>query len=142
MFGNSRQHLWANLIFVMKSKDHIRPTGTEKNFMRTGFAFDVPSDAEKGGENAFCFGRKTIGSCGGEVDVQKFGSAFGVFEPICQGAQGKSLRLRDCFIRRLPIGKHAGKFKHLSQPAAIILTLKFDGECHTVLPRPIQNPER
>jgi hypothetical protein len=29
-----------------------------------------------------------------------------------------------------PIGKHAGKFKDFGQPAAIILTLKFDGECH------------
>src|SRR5437588_9369771 len=36
VFGNSRQHLWANLILVVKSKDYIRPAGTEKNFMRTG----------------------------------------------------------------------------------------------------------
>ena len=56
MFGYSRQHLWANLVLVMKSKDYIRPTGTEKNFMGTEFAFDVPTDAKKGGENAFCFG--------------------------------------------------------------------------------------
>jgi len=56
VFGDSREHLWANLIFIMKRKDYVRPTGTEKNFMRTGFAFDVPSDAEQGGENAFCFG--------------------------------------------------------------------------------------
>ena len=56
MFGYSRQHLWANLVLVMKSKDYIRPTGTEKNFMGTGFAFDVPTDAKKGGENAVCFG--------------------------------------------------------------------------------------
>jgi hypothetical protein len=80
---------------------------------------------------------KTIGSCCGELDVQKFWSAFGVFEPICQRAQGKSLRLRDCFIRGSPLGKHAGKFKHLGQPAAIILTLKIDRECHRYYVRAI-----
>src|SRR5438132_13280436 len=26
VFGNSSQHLWANLVFVMESKDYIRPT--------------------------------------------------------------------------------------------------------------------
>src|SRR2546423_14851814 len=43
----------GHLIFVMESKDYIRPTGTGKNFMRIGFALDVPSDAERGSENAF-----------------------------------------------------------------------------------------
>ena len=55
VFGNSRQHLWPDLVFVMESEDHIRPTRPEKNLMRTGFALNVPSDAEKGCENAFCF---------------------------------------------------------------------------------------
>ena len=86
MFGNSRQRLWANFVSVMKSKDYIRPTGTEKNFMRTGFAFDVPSDAEQGSENAFLLWLKTIGSCGCKVDVKKLGSALGVFETICHRA--------------------------------------------------------
>jgi hypothetical protein len=40
----------------MESKDYVRPAGTAKNFMRTGFAFDVPSYTEQGSENAFCFG--------------------------------------------------------------------------------------
>ena len=45
-----------DFVFVMESEDDIRPAGPEKNLMRTGFALDVPSDAEKGSENAFCFG--------------------------------------------------------------------------------------
>src|SRR5690242_2940862 len=51
--GNSREHLWTNLVFIVKSKNHVRPTRAEKDFMRTGFAFDFPSNAEKGSENAF-----------------------------------------------------------------------------------------
>jgi len=56
MFGNSGQHLWADLILIMKSKGYVRPTGTEKNLVRTRFAFDAPSDAEQGSENALCLG--------------------------------------------------------------------------------------
>jgi hypothetical protein len=56
VLSNSREHLWSNLIFVVKGKDYIRPTRTGKNLMRTGFAFDVPAEAEKRTENALGFG--------------------------------------------------------------------------------------
>src|SRR5712692_3501881 len=46
----------AALSLSLPLKDYIRPTVTEKNFMRAGFAFDVPSNAEEGSEYAFCFG--------------------------------------------------------------------------------------
>ena len=55
MFGNSCQHLWADFIFVMKGKDYIGPILTEKDFMRAGFAFYVPSNAKKRGENSLSF---------------------------------------------------------------------------------------
>jgi hypothetical protein len=35
--------------------DNVRPAGTGENLVRTRFALDVPSDAEKRGENALCF---------------------------------------------------------------------------------------
>jgi hypothetical protein len=52
VFGYASQHLRANLIFIMKGEDHIRPTGTGEDLVRAGFTFDTPADTQERGENA------------------------------------------------------------------------------------------
>jgi hypothetical protein len=32
-FGNARQHFWANLVSIVKSKDEVRPTFAGENPM-------------------------------------------------------------------------------------------------------------
>ncbi len=55
VFGHASQHLWANLIFIVKGKDHIGPTRTVEDLVRAGFTFDTPANTEERGENAPCF---------------------------------------------------------------------------------------
>jgi len=52
VFRKARQHLWSNFIFVMKGEDDIRPPWTGKNFVRAGFTFDRPTDAQESSQNA------------------------------------------------------------------------------------------
>ena len=51
VLGHASQHLRANLIFIMKGEDHIRPTGTGEDLVRAGFTFDTPADSQERGEN-------------------------------------------------------------------------------------------
>jgi len=55
VFGDTSQHLWTNLIFIMKSKDYIRPTGTGEDLVRAGFPFDTPANAKKRSKNTLRF---------------------------------------------------------------------------------------
>jgi hypothetical protein len=55
VLGDASQHLWANLIFIVKGEDHIRPTGTGEDLVRAGFTFDTPADTQERGENAPSF---------------------------------------------------------------------------------------
>ena len=41
----------ADFVAVVKREDDVRPISPVQDFMRTGGAFDVPSEAEKRGEN-------------------------------------------------------------------------------------------
>lgn len=52
VLGHSSEHLWPNLIFIMKRENHIGPARSGKDLVRTGFALNIPADAEKRGENA------------------------------------------------------------------------------------------
>ena len=56
VLGHTSQHLRPNLIFIMKGENHIGPTRSGKDLVRTGFALDRPADAEKRGENTLRFG--------------------------------------------------------------------------------------
>ena len=92
MFSNSREHLRTNFVSIVKSKDYIRPARTGKNLMGTGFAFDVPSEAKKCGEDALGFGW-TTDSCGGKRNDHEFRRALGVFKSIRQRAERECLKL-------------------------------------------------
>jgi hypothetical protein len=56
VLGHSSQHLRPNLISIMKRENHIGPTRSGKDLVRTGFALDIPADTEKRGENTLRFG--------------------------------------------------------------------------------------
>jgi hypothetical protein len=56
VLGNTSQHLRPYLIFVMESENHIGPTLSGKDLVRTGFTLDIPADTEKRGENTLRFG--------------------------------------------------------------------------------------
>ncbi len=56
VLGHTSQHLRPNLIFVMKRENHIGPTGSGKDLVRTGFTLDIPADPQKRGENTLRFG--------------------------------------------------------------------------------------
>ncbi len=47
MLRNPYQHLWANLLTVVKSEDKVRITGSLQYLVRAGCAFDGPADLEK-----------------------------------------------------------------------------------------------
>jgi len=46
----------ANLIFIMERENHIGPTWSGKDLVRTGFTLDIPAHTEERGENSLCFG--------------------------------------------------------------------------------------
>jgi hypothetical protein len=56
VLGHPSQHLRPYLIFIMKRENHIGPTRSGKDLVRTGFALDIPADTEKRGENTLRFG--------------------------------------------------------------------------------------
>jgi len=56
VLGHASQHLRPNLIFIVKRENHIGPTRSGKDLVRTGFALDIPADTEKRGENTLRLG--------------------------------------------------------------------------------------
>lgn len=55
MLCDPRQHLWTNLVLVVKSEHHVQITCSRENLVRTGFALDLPANSQKRGENALGF---------------------------------------------------------------------------------------
>jgi hypothetical protein len=56
MLGDPRQHFRAYFFTIMECKDVVRPTGTDKNPMRSAMVpFDDPTDAKQGGEDLISF---------------------------------------------------------------------------------------
>jgi hypothetical protein len=51
--GEAGQHARADFVTVMKSENDVRPSGLLQDFVRTGDAFDLPSEAKEGGKNAW-----------------------------------------------------------------------------------------
>jgi hypothetical protein len=67
----------------MKREDDVSRTSPLKNFMRTSDAFDLPSEAEKRGEDAGKLASTANGSCRNERDVQQFlGHRLVMFEAV------------------------------------------------------------
>lgn len=52
---DARQHLRADLFFIVESEDHVWPAGAGERFVRTRLTLDTPPDAEEGGEDALSF---------------------------------------------------------------------------------------
>jgi len=48
VFGDAREHLRADLISIVESKDDVGPTEASESLMRTGLAFDRPADPKQG----------------------------------------------------------------------------------------------
>jgi len=47
VLGDSRQHPWTDLFTVVKREDEIGPTLAGQRPVRSGLAFDLPTDAVK-----------------------------------------------------------------------------------------------
>jgi hypothetical protein len=56
VLGHASQHLRPNLVFIVKRENYIGPTRSGKDFVRAGFALDIPAGTEKRGENTLRFG--------------------------------------------------------------------------------------
>ena len=50
--GDAREHVGAELHFVMKRKDDVRPVGPRQGSMRSRTAFNRPTNAQQGGQNS------------------------------------------------------------------------------------------
>jgi hypothetical protein len=74
MLGYASQHLRTDLIFIMKGENHIGPTGTGKDLVRTGFAFDTPPDTEQRSENALGFGCRPLAHAAAKVMLTNSGA--------------------------------------------------------------------
>ena len=55
MFCNTRQHLWANFVAIMKGENKIRRAVTGKCFVRTRLPFDLPAQSQKRSKKALGF---------------------------------------------------------------------------------------
>jgi hypothetical protein len=55
VFGNTSQHLRADLIALMKSEYNIGVARSRENLVRTGFSFDYPPEAVKRREHTLSF---------------------------------------------------------------------------------------
>ena len=60
MFGDTCEHFRTDFISVMKCEDHIGPTWTSENSVRTGLAFNSPADSKQRSENAVRFGGRPL----------------------------------------------------------------------------------
>ena len=53
-----------------------------------------------------------------------------MFKPVRKNTERQSLGLRDRFVGRLTVGERTRKFKHLCEPAAVILLFVLNCESH------------
>jgi hypothetical protein len=68
----------------MKRKHYIQPTWTRQHFVRTGFTFDCPSNANERRPKRAWLWLRTIDSCRRKRNVDELGGAFRVFKPVSQ----------------------------------------------------------
>ena len=74
-FGQSREHIWPKLFAIMKGKDEIRPAVSLERSMRSGLAFDSPSNALEGSQNSPCFCRGPVAQAAWKVTFKNSGGA-------------------------------------------------------------------
>ena len=49
-FGDSGQHAGPDLVVIVKREDDIRPIGAGESSVRSRLSFNLPADAQEGGE--------------------------------------------------------------------------------------------
>src|SRR5947209_3027419 len=74
MLRNSGEHLWANLLIVMKGEGDIGPSLASQSSMRTRFALDDPADAKERCENPSRFGRAPGRHAALKVTLRRLGA--------------------------------------------------------------------
>src|ERR1043166_2401387 len=75
MLRDSRQHARADLVTVVEGEHVVRIPGAFQRAVRTGLAFDGPSDAAQGRENAGGFGGRPVAHAASKTPASSGGKA-------------------------------------------------------------------
>ena len=130
MFANSGEHARTDFLVVVECEHEIRPVRSFERPMRPRLSFDSPPDPEKRRKEPGVLLQPASCSRSLESDVHEFRRGFAVFQTFCDHAERERLNARNRFVPVRAVAHHAGQRGHLSHPAAIVLTFKFDGESH------------